>query len=115
MGFKASAEILTVPCEFSLRGQDAPLCDVADRGLQCFGKNDGIPLNAINAVLPDGSGGFWLAGYDGPRPLGAAVVCPMYPVNAFVSSLARTPDGTLGWGCSRTDQAWAFNGSPAVF
>ena len=45
-----------------LREQDAPLCNVSDHGVKCFGKNDGIPLSDINAVMPDGGGGVWLGG-----------------------------------------------------
>ena len=51
-----------------LRGQDAPLCSAGDRGVKCFGKNDGIELSDINAVMPDGGGGLWL-GIDGSRSL----------------------------------------------
>ena len=44
------------------RAPDAPLCHVTDRAIKCFGKADGIPISAIEALLADGKGGFWLGG-----------------------------------------------------
>jgi signal transduction histidine kinase len=78
-----------------LRGQDAPLCNASDHGVKCFGKNDGLPLSEINAVLPDGSGGLWLGGSTALVRWNRSGVSETYPVKAFISSLARTPDGTL--------------------
>ena len=52
-----------------LRASEAPLCHVTDRGVRCFGKNDGVPITTINAVLADRSGGFWLGGHMGLAPL----------------------------------------------
>lgn len=45
-----------------LRFPHAPLCQVTDHAAKCFGKADGIPISEVSAVLPDGSGGLWLAG-----------------------------------------------------
>ena len=78
-----------------LRREDAPLCSASDHGVKCFGKNDGLPLSEINAVLPDGSGGLWLGGSTALVRWNRSGVSETYPVKAFISSLARTPDGTL--------------------
>ena len=78
-----------------LRGQDAPLCNVSDHGVKCFGKNDGIPSSDINAVMPDGSGGLWLGGSTALVHWRRGGVSETYPVKAPISSLARTPGGTL--------------------
>ena len=78
-----------------LRREDAPLCSASDHGVKCFGKNDGLPLGEINAVLPDGSGGLWLGGSTALVRWNRGGVSETYPVKAFISSLARTPDGTL--------------------
>lgn len=78
-----------------LRGQDAPLCAVSDRGVKCFGKNDGIQLSDINAVMPDGGGGLWLGGSTALVHWRRGGVSETYPVKAPVSSLGRTPDGTF--------------------
>ncbi len=78
-----------------LRGQDAPLCNASDNGVKCIGKNDGLPLREINAVLPDGSGGLWLGGSTALVHWNRGGVTETYPVKASITSLARTPDGTL--------------------
>ena len=78
-----------------LRGEDASLCSASDHGVKCFGKNDGLPLSEINAVLPDGSGGLWLGGSTALVRWNRGGVSETYPVKAPISSLARTPDGTL--------------------
>ncbi len=39
-----------------------PVCHVSERGVKCFGKSDGIAITPIDAILADGSGGFWLGG-----------------------------------------------------
>src|SRR5271166_6607949 len=43
-------------------GVTEPVCHVSERGVRCFGKSDGIPITPIDAILADGSGGFWLGG-----------------------------------------------------
>ena len=78
-----------------LRAQEAPLCNVGDHGVKCFGKNDGIPLDAVNAVMPDGSGGLWLGGSTALVHWRGGGVSETYPVKAAISSLAGTPDGTI--------------------
>jgi hypothetical protein len=32
--------------------QDAPLCNVSERGVRCFGKNEGIQTGELNAITP---------------------------------------------------------------
>ena len=46
-------------------------------------------------MLPDGSGGLWLGGSTALVRWNRGGVSETYPVKASVSSLARTPDGTL--------------------
>ena len=41
-------------------GVSDPLCHITERSVKCFGKADGIPVSPIDAILPDGKGGFWL-------------------------------------------------------
>ena len=77
------------------RVQDAPLCNVSDRGVKCFGKNDGIPPSDINAVMPDGEGGLWLGGSTALVHWRGGRALETYSVKAPVTSLARTPRGTL--------------------
>ena len=48
----------------STNTSDKPLCHVTDQVLKCFGKDDGIPIAAINSLLSDGKGGFWLGGSE---------------------------------------------------
>ena len=76
------------------RGSDQPFCHVTERSVRCFGKNDGIPISSVNAVLADGHGGFWLGGetalvhwHEG--------VSEVYPVKGGIMGLARAPDGTV--------------------
>src|SRR5271165_5195182 len=81
---------------------DAPLCHVTDGAVKCFGKSDGIPISDSDALLPDGSGGFWLGGQTALVHWHAGV-SESYPIEALRSNvgdngivrLARTPDGTL--------------------
>src|SRR5271165_124749 len=39
-----------------------PVCHVNEHGVKCYGKTDGVPISPIDAILADGSGGFWLGG-----------------------------------------------------
>ena len=94
MGIKASARSQRHGW-VGRRGQDAPLCRVSNKGAKCLGKDDGIPLDDINAVMPDGSGGLWLGGSTALVRWRHGRVTETYPVKAPVSSLARTPDGAL--------------------
>ena len=61
-GFQSFSEDSDGTLWVGLRGQDAPLCTVREQGVQCFGRNEGIPLDEVRAVLPDGDGGLWLGG-----------------------------------------------------
>jgi len=79
-----------------------PVCHVNEHAVKCYGKSDGIPIAPIDAILADGSGGFWLGGQ-------AALVhwyagaSEMYPIKGLkadmgapgVMSLARGPDGSV--------------------
>ena len=77
------------------RLQDEPLCNVRGSQVKCFGKQDGIPLSDVFAVLADGGGGLWLGGSNSLVHWRGRRVLEAYPVEAPVSSLARTPGGTL--------------------
>jgi signal transduction histidine kinase/ligand-binding sensor domain-containing protein len=77
------------------RASDAPLCRVTDDGVECFGKDDGIPLAGVDSVLADGSGGYWLGGPMALVHWHQGGVSEQYPTKALISSLARAPDGTL--------------------
>jgi signal transduction histidine kinase/ligand-binding sensor domain-containing protein len=77
------------------REPGAPLCNVSEREVKCFGKDDGIPLTAVNAILPDGNGGLWLGGSTDVIRWRDGRAVETHRVNAFVTSLARTSDGTL--------------------
>jgi len=77
-----------------LRASDGPLCHVTDGAVKCFGKADGIQISAVNAVLADGKGGFWLGG-QGALVHWHGGVSETYPIKASVGSLARARDGTL--------------------
>jgi signal transduction histidine kinase/ligand-binding sensor domain-containing protein len=78
-----------------LRGSDAPLCRVREGAVKCFGKAEGIPIAAINAVLSDGNGGYWLGGPTALVHWQRSGVSETYPVKAMITSLARAADGTL--------------------
>lgn len=83
-------------------GVSEPVCHVTEREVKCFGKSNGIPIAPIDAIVADGSGGFWLGGQ-------AALVhwhaggSEMYPVKGLKSntgapgimSLALGPDGSV--------------------
>jgi signal transduction histidine kinase/ligand-binding sensor domain-containing protein len=77
------------------REQDEPLCEVSDGGVECFGKSDGIPVDRINAVMPDGNGGLWIGGTTALVHWRRRGPSETYPVTAAISSLARTADGTI--------------------
>ncbi len=83
-------------------GVSEPVCHVTERALKCFGKSDGIPTAPLDAIVADGSGGFWLGGQ-------AALVhwhsgaSEIYPIEGLKSntgapgimSLVRGPDGSV--------------------
>jgi len=83
-------------------GISEPVCHVTDRGVKCFGKSDGIPITPIDAILADGSGGFWLGGQAALVHWHAGV-SEKYPIEGLKSntgapgimSLARGPDGSV--------------------
>lgn len=78
---------------------DAPLCHLTD-SLKCYGKQDGVPISDIRAVLADGNGGFWLGGRDGGLVHWHTGTSETYKVGSEVFSLARGPDGALWVGTS---------------
>ena len=94
-GFQSLSEDPEGNVWVGLREQDAPLCNVSDHGVKCFGRDDGVPLSDISAVMPDGKGGLWLGGESALVRWSRAGVTETYAVKALVSSLARTPDGSL--------------------
>ncbi len=83
-------------------GVGGPLCHVTERAVKCFGEADGIPVLHLNALLPDGNGGFWLGG-ETTLVHWHAGASEVYPVEGLKSnagqmgivSLARDPDGSL--------------------
>jgi len=88
-----------------VRGENSvsePVCHVTQSAVKCFGKPNGITISPIDAILADGSGGFWLGGqaalvhwHDG--------VSETYPIKGLKSntgspgilSLARGPNGSV--------------------
>ncbi len=79
------------------RGSDQPFCHVTERSVRCFGKNDGIPISRVDAVLADGKGGFWLGG-EGALVHWHTGVSEIYHLGKYdVFSLAGGSDGSL-WG-----------------
>lgn len=77
------------------RDPDEPLCNVREGEANCFGRKEGIPLGDVNAILADGHGGLWLGGSAALVRWRDGSVLESYPVSAPISSLARTPGGTL--------------------
>ncbi len=78
-----------------------PVCHVSERGVKCFGKSDGIPITPIDAILADGSGGFWLGGQAALVHWHGGV-SEAYPLKGMRSgagpgilALARGPDGSV--------------------
>jgi len=78
-----------------------PVCHFSERGLKCFGKSDGIPITPIDAILADGSGGFWLGGQAALVHWHGGV-SEAYPLKGMRSgagpgilALARGPDGSV--------------------
>jgi len=79
-----------------------PVCHVNEHAVKCYGKSDGIPIAPIDAILADGSGGFWLGGQAALVHWHAGA-SEMYPIKGLkpdmgapgVMSLARGPDGSL--------------------
>jgi signal transduction histidine kinase/ligand-binding sensor domain-containing protein len=81
---------------------DAPLCRLTDRAVKCFGAAEGIPIAPADSLMADGNGGFWIGGQTALVHWrdGASQVYPIEALksnagNNGISSLARTPDGTL--------------------
>jgi len=84
-----------------LRASDAPLCQITEQAVKCFGKDDGLTIPAINAILDDGSGGFWLGGPSVLVRWRRGGTSESYPVNGFITSLAHTADGSLWVGVNQ--------------
>ena len=78
----------------ALRSSDAPLCHVTDRAVKCFGKGSGLTISRINALMDDGDRGFWLGGMTALLHWNQGAI-QAYSTKTSVSSLARTPDGTV--------------------
>ena len=83
-------------------GSSEPVCHVTEHAAKCFGKSDGIPIAPIDAILADGSGGFWLGGQAALVHWHAGV-SETYPIQGLKSntgapgilSLARGRDGSI--------------------
>ena len=82
-------------------GTSEPLCHVTVQTVQCFGKADGIPVTPLDALVPDGNGGFWLGGQTALVHWHAGV-SETYPLEGVVANgapgilgLARGPDGSV--------------------
>jgi signal transduction histidine kinase/ligand-binding sensor domain-containing protein len=82
-------------------GVTEPVCHVSERGVKCFGKSDGIPITPIDAILADGSSGFWLGGQAALVHWHGGV-SEAYPLKGMRSgagpgilALARGPDGSV--------------------
>ena len=79
-----------------------PLCHATDRKVKCYGKADGLPSGEMEAILSDGTGGFWL-GSDTSLVHWKAGVSEVYEPPALRSNagqigilgLVRNPDGSL--------------------
>ena len=82
-----------------LRDADAPLCHLSSVP-RCFGKADGIPISAVNSLVADGKGGFWLGGETALVHWHAGT-SETYPIEAAkaggseIRNLTLGPDGTL--------------------
>ena len=68
----------------------------SDCGVKCFGKDDGVPLTDINAVVLDGSGGLWLGGSTALVHWHRGSVSGTHARSKPLSSLARAWRNDLG-------------------
>jgi len=93
-GFQSMIEDTDGSLWLGLRSSDAPLCHATDRAVKCFGKEAGLPISYINAVMSDGSGGFWLGGMTALVHWNHGV-SEVYPTRTSIASIARAPDGTV--------------------
>jgi len=97
-GFQSISEDPDGSLWVGLRSSNAPLCRVADGAAKCFGKADGVPISAVDALLSDGSGGLWLGG-QGVLVHWQAGHSETYKVGKYdVWSLARAGDGSVWLG-----------------
>ena len=77
------------------------VCHVSERGMKCFGKSDGIAITPIDAILADGSGGFWLGGqaalvhWHGGVSEAYALKGMRSGAGPGILALARGPDGSV--------------------
>ena len=94
-GFQSISEDSDGSLWVGLRAPAGPLCHVTDEAVKCFGKADGIPISAVNAVMADGKGGFWLGG-QGSLVHWHAGVSETYNLGKYdVVGLAGSPDGSV--------------------
>src|SRR5262249_49822213 len=90
-------------------GSPRPLCHATDQEVRCFGKADGLPIQIVDSILPDGAGGFWI-GSDTAFVHWKAGVSEVYEPRAFrfnsgqvgILGLVRSPDGSLWVGIMAT-------------
>ena len=86
----------------NLSDSKGPLCKVTDTGLQCYGRNDGIPLPYADALTNDSLGNIWLAGALmvsrwPTNSTGVNIPPGLNPAEIFngILALASRPDGSL--------------------
>ncbi len=107
-GIMPNASNLSEDADSSLwvvRGENGisePVCHITEHAIKCFGKADGIPISPIDAIVEDGTGGFWLGGQTALVHWHSGV-SEIYPIEGLKSntgapgimSLARGPDGSV--------------------
>jgi ligand-binding sensor domain-containing protein len=90
-------------------GEVGPLCRIIGTGMQCHGKDDGIPADSYVPLVEDSQGNFWLGGSTNLvrwNPDSHGVYKPTGLKTAAgaggIFGLAADPDGSLWVGISRT-------------
>lgn len=84
-------------------GSPGPLCHATDQEVRCFGKADGLPIQITNAILPDGTGGFWI-GSDTSLVHWKAGVSEIYEPQALKSKSGQ--EGIFGLVRNSDDSLW---------
>ena len=96
----------------NLSDTKGPLCKVADTGLRCFGRDDGITLPYAVTLDNDSLGNIWLAGGAmvsrwPTSSAGTYVPAALNPAENFngVVALAGRPEGLFGSGWCTPERA----------
>jgi ligand-binding sensor domain-containing protein len=86
----------------------APLCQVINTALRCYGKDDGIPVwHASESLVEDRAGSLWFSGDTGIlrwRPGSSSLYQPTKPKSSqqlFNTALAAAPDGSMWVGIGK--------------